>query len=96
MNALSDELRIFIIENFLYGQSNGDLSDDSSFLQTGIIDSTGILELINHLERTYGLRMTDAEIVPDNLDSIRKLTRFVEQKIKAGGEVIASAVYGGG
>jgi acyl carrier protein len=56
------------------------LSDDTSFLESGVIDSTGLLELIGFIERTYGFRLNDEELVPDNLDSLRKLTLFIERK----------------
>lgn len=82
MTTISEELRSFALENFLFGQDGDSLSDDVSFLGSGIIDSTGILELIGFVERTYGFRLEDEDIVPDNLDSIGKLTRFVERKLQ--------------
>ena len=81
MTKISQELKAFIVDNFLFGQDNVSLSEDMSFLENGIIDSTGMLELIGFLERTYGFQLMDEEIVPDNLDSIRKLTCFVERKL---------------
>jgi acyl carrier protein len=67
------------VDNFLFGQANG-LTDEASFLEHGIIDSTGVLELVAHLEKTYAIKIQDAEIVPDNLDSIGGITRFLERK----------------
>jgi len=80
MNSICEELRTFIIDNFLFGQADARLCDDTSFLESGIIDSTGLLELIGFIERTYGFRLNDEELVPDNLDSLRKLTLFIERK----------------
>lgn len=74
-------VRAFVVDNFLFGQADGGLSDDTSFLESGIIDSTGVLELISFLERQFGIRVNDEEIVPDNLDSISRLTGFVERKL---------------
>lgn len=81
MNTITEELRRFVEANFLFGRSNGRLSEDASFLANGIIDSTGMLELIAFLEQKYGCRLEDGEIIPDNLDSLGKLTSFLERKL---------------
>lgn len=83
MKSITEELRSFVADNFLFGQANGDLSEDASFLENGIIDSTGVLELIGFLEQQYGIRLEDDEIVPENLDSIRRITQFIERKLAA-------------
>ncbi len=77
------QLRQFIIDTFLYGRPDG-LRDETSFLEAGIIDSTGVLELISHLEQAYGVHLEDHELVPDNLDSIAKLAAFLEHKLRQG------------
>ena len=74
------EVRALIIENFLFGEDDGKLSDDDSFLEKGIIDSTGILELVALLEGKYGIKITNNELEPENLDSINKLVRFLGRK----------------
>jgi len=79
---ITEELRVFVIDNFLFGQADGHLSDDTSFLEAGIIDSTGLLELIGFVERQYGIKLKDDELIPDNLDSIRKLSAFIQRKIQ--------------
>lgn len=81
MERLNGELRDFIVENFLFGQSSS-FSDQDSFIKQGIIDSTGVVELISWVEEHYGIRVEDDEIVPDNLDSIDNLQRFIERKRK--------------
>jgi acyl carrier protein len=78
---ITEELRTFVVENFLFGQANGSLSDDTSFLESGIVDSTGLLELIGFVERTYAIRLHDDELVPENLDSLARLTCFVNRKL---------------
>ena len=58
----------------------GSFQDDDSFLEKGILDSTGVLELVGHIEKEYEIRVDADEIIPDNLDSIEKITSFVERK----------------
>ena len=74
------EVRSFVIANYLAGRDNG-FSNDDSFLELGIIDSTGILELISHLESTYGIEVTDDELNPDNLDSVNRITAYLAKKL---------------
>ena len=82
MNNTTDELRTFILDNFLFSQADGRLSEDTSFLENGIIDSTGLLELIAFIERAYGIRLEDDELIPDNLDSLRKIRHFIDRKVQ--------------
>ena len=84
MDTKEKEIRSFIVENFLYGQDDGTLKSDDSFLEKGIIDSTGILELVSYLESKFHVKIEDRELVPENLDSLEKLVRFVEKKQKGG------------
>ena len=82
MERLIQELRQFIIDNFLFGESSGRFafSNDDSFQERGIVDSTGILELVCHLQDKYAIVIDDEEIVPDNLDSVAKIVGFVDRK----------------
>lgn len=73
------KIRAFITTNF-YVADTASLSDDASLLENGIVDSTGVLEIISFLEREFGVEVADNEIVPANLDSIGKLTSFVAKK----------------
>jgi acyl carrier protein len=75
-----DEIRKFIIENFLYGEDDTSLTEDVSFLEKGIIDSTGVLELVSFIEEKYGFSVVDDEIVPDNFDSVSRLASFIMRK----------------
>jgi acyl carrier protein len=79
MTSIEPILRRFIQENFLFGREP-DFSDDASFLEQGIIDSTGVLELVGFLESQYQMHVADEELVPENLDSIRNLVGFIERK----------------
>ncbi len=73
-------MRDFIVENFLFGKKDATLGDDDSFLQKGLIDSTGILEVISFIEGKFGIKVEDEELLPENLDSIRRLANFIGRK----------------
>ena len=73
------QIRGFIIANFLFGEA-GSLQDDTSFMEGGIIDSTGILELIMFLENTYEIKIQPEEMLPENFDSVIRVAAFVARK----------------
>jgi acyl carrier protein len=79
---LNDELRRFVTDNFMFGKVGNGFADDDSFLERGIIDSTGVMELVAFLEEHYGIRLHDQDLIPDNLDSINGLARFVESRLQ--------------
>lgn len=79
---MQTEIRQFVVENFLFGQNDRQVSNTQSFLESGIIDSTGVLELIAFLESKYGIAIADEELVPANLDSVERVASFVEGKLK--------------
>ena len=78
--SVHDEIRQFIIDNFLMGQDSDSLKDDSSFLEEGVIDSTGVLELVGFLEENYEIKVEDEELIPENLDSIKNICAYLELK----------------
>lgn len=77
--GIKEQISDFVVDNFLFGERNG-LKDDTSFLEAGIVDSTGILELVAFLEREFSISIEDHELIPDNLDSIEKTTAFLERR----------------
>ena len=79
MDDIAQQLRQFITENFLFGAEVA-FTDDDSLIGAGIVDSTGVLELIAHLEGEYDIALDDTELVPENLDSISNLVRFIDAK----------------
>jgi acyl carrier protein len=81
MTQIERELSRFIVNNFLLGHADAGFNGTTSFLEQGIIDSTGVLELVSFLEQRYGIKVEDEELVPENLDSIDNLFRFVERKL---------------
>ena len=76
---IGSEIRDFVVTNFLFGKGD-DLRDDESLLENGVIDSTGVLELVSYLQERFDMRIEDDEIVPANLDSICNLVEFVGRK----------------
>ena len=79
---MKERIRSFIIENFLFGNDDG-LKDNASFLEEGIIDSTGILELVNFMEEEFSITVDDEELIPENLDSINNVTSYLDRKINS-------------
>jgi len=79
---IKDDVRSFVIDTFLFGEDDG-LNDDSSFLAEGIVDSTGIMQLVSFLQERYRVSIEDEELIPDNLDSIMRVATFIEEKMRA-------------
>ncbi len=73
----------FIIENFLFGDDEN-LTEDTSFLESGIIDSTGILELVNFLEESFEITIEEEELIPENLNSLKNINQYLRRKINGG------------
>lgn len=73
-------VRRFVVENFLFGSETG-FGDEESFLESGIVDSTGVLQLVAFLESTYGIQVGDDELVPDNLDSVARISSYLDRKL---------------
>ncbi len=82
--AIQDRVCDFIVRNFLFGDSGKKPDPDESLIESGIMDSTGILELIEFLEAEFGIEVQESETVPQNLDGLAVLTRFVSSKLSAG------------
>jgi acyl carrier protein len=79
--ALNDELRQFVIDNFMFGKPYKGFADEDSFIARGIIDSTAVMELVAFLEQHYRIKLQDQDLIPDNLDSVNGLARFVESRL---------------
>ncbi|GAB3256846.1 acyl carrier protein [Nocardioides dilutus] len=77
---IRSELVDFIVTNFLFGDRSRSPQDGDSLVEGGIIDSTGVLELIEFLESQFGIEVSDEDPVPSNLDTVANLTRFVQRK----------------
>ncbi len=81
-NEIRDSVRSYIIDQLLFGYDEG-FADDASFEDNGIIDSTGIFELIDHIEGAYGIKITDEEVLPENFDSLQQVTHFILSKLNS-------------
>jgi len=77
---MRENVRKFIVDNFSFGREDVTFSDDESLLEKGLIDSTGVLELVTFLETKYKIHIEDNELIPDNLDSVNKMMRFMDKK----------------
>lgn len=75
------ELRAFVIDNFLFGQADESFSNTDSFLEKGLIDSMGIMTLVEFVRDKYSIAVEDEELIPENWDSVQRITRFVENKL---------------
>ena len=85
-----ESIRRFIETSFLFREGRQGLADDESLLGAGLINSTGILELVSYLEAEFGIVVQDEEIVPENLDSVRQIALYVDHK-RIGGRVLVAA-----
>ena len=79
-SAVNDVIVTFIKENFITGRSKTGIAPDESLIESGIIDSTGILELVMFLEEKYSIKIEDEELIPENLDTVNNLVKFLERK----------------
>ncbi|RLC85344.1 MAG: acyl carrier protein [Chloroflexi bacterium] len=74
-------VREFLVKNFLFGDSSPLTSDSLSLLDSGIMDSIGVMELVNFLELELKIEVPDADLIPENLDSVNNLTAFIERQM---------------
>ena len=84
-NEIKNIVNQFIIKNFLFSDQKENIDENLSLYEKGIIDSTGVLEIVDFLEETFGIEIEDDELVPDNLDSIKKMSKFVQRKMDYAG-----------
>lgn len=78
--SIRADIRAFVIENFLFGDTSHGLDDDASLIGNDIVDSTGVLELVFFLEQRFGISVADTEMLPANLDTVSAIARFVAGK----------------
>ncbi len=81
MAQIEQEVRTFVIDSFLFGDANQELSNDDSFLEKGLVDSLGILSLVTFVQEKYAVSVDEEELVTDNWDSINRVTKFVQTKL---------------
>jgi acyl carrier protein len=78
---IEEQVRGYILENFLYTDDPSELSDDQSLFDSGVVDSTGVLELVSFIEDSYGVQVDDTELIPDNFDSVEKISAYIKRKV---------------
>lgn len=79
--SIKDELRKFIVDNYLKGSKRIRLSDDDSFLEKGILDSIGVIELTSFIQKRFGIEVQVVEILPENFDTLNNLERYITKKL---------------
>jgi acyl carrier protein len=89
--AIEHDIRAFLDENFPLGEGYS-LASGDSLLESGVIDSLGVLEVIEFLETRYGVSVPDAEVLPENLDSIDNVTKYVAAKLMESGRGVDDGV----
>lgn len=80
MDEIHAKVRQYMLQNYLFTEDEAALDDKVSFLDSGLVDSTGMMEVIFFLEETFGIKVEDEEMVPENLDSVENLIRFIGRK----------------
>lgn len=83
MESIKKQLRQYIADNLLFSDNGLALADEESFLDSGIVDSLGVLELATFVEDSFDIEVPDEEVIPDNFDSISKLTAYIGRKTLA-------------
>ena len=82
MMDIAKKIREFILENYLFTDDESALENDQSLLETGIIDSTGVLELIAFIQEELGLEVEDDDMIPENFDSVERIAGYITRKMK--------------
>ena len=78
---MKSKIRQYILHNYLFSENEADLADDVSFLESGLIDSTGMMEVIFFVEESFDIKVEDEEMVPENLDSVNNLVTYISRKV---------------
>jgi len=81
MQQIEQEVRQFVIDNFVRTAGNGDFSNDDSFLDTGLVDSMGIMNLVEFVREKFSIEIENEELVPEHWDSVRQVVEFVQSKV---------------
>ena len=81
--SLEEQIRGYVLENYLFTDDQSALNSDDSFLEKGILDSTGILEVIYFIEDEFDIKVEDEEMIPENLDSVNRIVAYIQKKQNA-------------
>ena len=83
MESIVENVRRFVCDNLLFGEEEQEFSNDDSFFEKGLIDSVGILTLVEFVKEVYAIPIEDEEILPENWDSVHRIAKFVETKLSS-------------
>lgn len=78
---IQSQIKQYIAKNILFSDNGFTYSDDASFLEEGIVDSLGIMDLVLFIEQNFGLSVDDEDLIPDNFDSVNKLARYIQRRL---------------
>jgi len=78
--AIENQIKDYIAKNLLFSDNGFPYPDEASFLDEGIVDSVGVMELVAFVEEKFGIKVDDLEVTPDNFDSVSKLASYVHRK----------------
>ena len=81
LEQITQSIRKFLFENYLFGYNENELSNNTSFLEFGVLDSMGIFELIGFIENEFDIEISYSEILPENLDSVNCVSSFIYKKM---------------
>ena len=88
---MQQQIRSFILSSFLFTDDESKLKNNDSLLEQGIMDSTGVLELVAFLESQFGIKVADDELLPENLDSVDQIAAFIGRKQPSAQRTVATA-----
>jgi acyl carrier protein len=80
---IKPQIRNYIAQNILFSDNGFKYDDDASFLEEGIVDSLGIMELVLFIEERFGLSVDDRDLTPDNFDSVNKMANYIQNRLAA-------------
>lgn len=81
MQQIQQQVRQFVIDNFIFENNPSGFSNDDSFFDTGLLDSMGVLTLVEFVREKYGIKIEDDELLPENWDSVNRITAFVQSRL---------------
>lgn len=84
MEHISQKVREFVAQNILFSGNGYPYPDEASFLESGVVDSMNVMEIVSFTEKAFGIKVRDAEIVPGNFDSVRNVSAYVQRKLEQG------------
>ena len=78
---IQEQIRQYVLESFMYSDDASELANDLSLIDSGIMDSTGVLELVGFIEESFDVQVDDTELVPENFDSVNRITAYIQRKL---------------